>query len=104
MIKICVSTVDAQNLYNEIKQIIESGKHVVVSFEDVELVLPSFLNVAIGQLYGSFSEDTIKAQLKVEKLSACDMEILDLTMNNAKKYHSNKKNYDKAWKVLDCND
>jgi hypothetical protein len=61
------------------------------------MLISVFLNVAIGQLYGSFSEDIVRSQLKVEGLSSDDMELLKRVVDNAKKYYSNKDSYDDAW-------
>ncbi len=68
------------------------------------MLISLFLNVAIGQLYGSFSEDIVRSQLKVEGLSSDDMELLKRVVDNAKKYYSNKNSYDDAWLEEDDNE
>ncbi|OQX28997.1 MAG: hypothetical protein B0D92_06045 [Spirochaeta sp. LUC14_002_19_P3] len=101
---LCISTEDSQKVFEKVEQLVKAGKHVTISFENVTMLISLFLNVAIGQLYGSFSEDVIRTQLKVEGLSSDDMELLKHVVNNAKKYYSNKKAYDDAWLEEDSNE
>lgn len=58
------------------------------------MLISLFLNVAIGQLYGTFDEQTIRNQLRVEGLEQDDKELLKIVVDNAKKYYSNKQSYD----------
>lgn len=101
---LCISEEDGQKVYRKIEQLLRAGKHVTISFENVTMLISLFLNVAIGQLYGSFSEDTVRTQLKVEGLSSDDMELLKRVVDNAKKYYSNRKSYDEAWLEEDNNE
>jgi len=102
--KLCISAEDGQKVYGKIEQFIRSGKKITISFENVTMLISLFLNVAIGQLYGSFSQEAIRNQLKVEGLSSDDMELLKRVVDNAKKYYSNKKSYDEAWMEEDENE
>lgn len=95
--QICISAEDGQKVFGKVEQLVKAGKHVTISFENVSMLISLFLNVAIGQLYSSISEEAIRAQLKVEGLSSDDMELLKRVVDNAKKYYSNKKSYDDAW-------
>ncbi len=95
--KLCISAEDGQKVYDKIEQLIRSEKNITISFNNVTMLISLFLNVAIGQLYGSFGEDAIRNQLKVEGLSSDDMELLKHVVDNAKKYYSNQRSYDDAW-------
>jgi hypothetical protein len=101
---LCISAEDGQKVFDKVEQLVTTGKQVTISFENVTMLISLFLNVAIGQLYGSFSEDSIRTQLKVEGLSSDDMELLKRVVDNAKKYYSNKKSYDDAWLEEDNNE
>ncbi len=101
---LCISAEDGQKVFGKVEQLVKGGKQVTISFENVTMLISLFMNVAIGQLYGSFSEETIRAQLKVEGLSPDDMELLKRVVDNAKKYYSNKKSYDNAWLKEDNNE
>jgi hypothetical protein len=101
---LCISAEDGQKLFGKVEQLVKDGQQVTLSFENITMLISLFLNVAIGQLYGSFSEDTIRAKLKVDGLSSDDMELLKRVVDNAKKYYSNKKSYDDAWLEEDDNE
>jgi len=102
--QLCISAEDAQKVFGKVEQLVRAGKQVTISFENVTMLISLFLNVAIGQLYGSFREDTVRGHLKVEGLSSDDMELLKRVVDNAKKYYSNKESYDDAWLEEDDNE
>ncbi len=94
---LCISAEDGQKVFEKTKQLILSGRKITISFENATMLISLFLNVAIGQLYESLSEEAIRTHLKVEGLSPDDMELLKRVVDNAKKYYSNKESYDDAW-------
>ena len=96
---LCISAEDGQKVFAKLAPLIKEGKHVTISFERVTTLISLFLNAAIGQLYGSFSEDQVRAQLKVAGLADDDLEILKRVVDNAKKYYTNPQQYDEAWKT-----
>jgi len=101
---LCISAEDGQKIFGKVEKLLKEGKLVTISFENVTMLISLFLNVAIGQLYSSFSEEDIRSQLKVEGLSSDDMELLKRVVENAKKYYSNKESYDNAWLEEDDNE
>ena len=94
---LCISAEDGQKVFSKVKPLVEDGKEVVISFENVEMLISLFLNVSIGQLYGHFSEEDIRAKLSVEGLLPDDMMLLKHVVDNAKKYYANRASYDAAW-------
>lgn len=94
---LCISAEDGQKVFEKIKQFLDNEQRVTVSFEKVTMLISLFLNAAIGQLYGSFSEERIRNCLKVTGLAPEDLEILKKVVDNAKKYYSNPQGYDTAW-------
>lgn len=96
--QLCISAEDGQKVFEKVLPLLKDGKPVIISFDHVGMVISLFLNVAIGQLYGSFSEDEVRALVRVEGLSGDDMELLKRVVDNAKKYYSNPKGYDAAWR------
>lgn len=95
--KICISGEDGQKVFEKAEKLLRDGKCILISFDNVEMLISLFLNVAIGQLYGVFPEEVIRNQVKVEGLVDDDMELLKRVVDNAKKYYANKKDYDQAW-------
>ncbi len=95
---LCISAEDGQKVFDKVEALFKDDKSVIISFDRVNMLISLFLNVAIGQLYGSFSEDEIRAKLQVDGLSGDDMELLKRVVDNAKRYYANPKQYDDAWR------
>jgi len=83
---LCISIEDGQKVFDKVESLLKTDKKVIISFNDVTFLIPVFLNVAIGQLYSRFSEDTIRSMVSVEGLSVDDMNNLKLVVDTAKKY------------------
>lgn len=94
---LCISAEDGQKVFEKIKQFLDNEQRVMVSFEKVTMLISLFLNAAIGQLYGSFSEERIRKFVEVTGLAPEDLVILKQVVDNAKKYYSNPQGYDAAW-------
>lgn len=94
---LCISAEDGQKVFEKVESLLKTGKQVTISFDRVTMLISLFLNVAIGQLYGSFSEGEVRSMVQVEGLSGDDMELLKRVVDNAKKYYANPKGYDAAW-------
>ena len=94
---LCISAEDGQKVFDKVEALFKEGRKVIISFDRVSMLISLFLNVAIGQLYGSFGEDEIRAKLQVEGLSGDDMELLKRVVDNAKRYYANPQQYDAAW-------
>jgi transcriptional regulator len=96
---LCISAEDGQKIFDKIEPLLKDGKPITISFEHVSVLVSLFLNAAIGQLYGSFSEEEVRALVQVEGLSVDDLELLKHVVDNAKKYYANPKGYDSAWQA-----
>ncbi len=94
---LCISSEDGQRIFETIAPLIDEGKQVILSFKGVSMLISLFLNTAVGQLYGKFSDLEVRNQLDVEGLAADDLELLQGVVDNAKRYYSNPQEYDKAW-------
>ena len=93
----CVSAEDGQRLYEKIAPLIRQGEPVTLSFRGVDTVISAFLNAAIGQLYGEFSDKLVKELVSVEELSDVDMQLVDRVAENAILYFANADQFDRAW-------
>ena len=102
--QVCVSADDGQRVHDKIAPLLREGRKVMVSFEQVETLISAFLNAAIGQLYGEFSEDRIHELLSVSNLDPDDLAVLKRVVENAKRYFANKPAVDRAWKEEVGND
>ena len=84
---ICVAASDGNKVHDAIKAEIDRGSRVTISFSGVTRMTTAFLNAAVGQLYGEFTEEHIRRQLAppvdVEKLA---LHRLKLVVDRAKKF------------------
>lgn len=101
---LCVSAEDGQRVHDKVAPLLRDGNKVVLSFEQVETLISAFLNAAVGQLYGEFAEDRIRELLSVRDMDADDLAVLKRVIDNAKKYFSNPKAFDEAWREEMGND
>jgi STAS-like domain of unknown function (DUF4325) len=83
---LCVASDDGQKVFERIQAALDAGHPVTVSFKNVTSLTSAFLNAAIGQLYGRFSEKDIKAKLKVAHLAQEDLALLKRVVDTAKAY------------------
>ena len=83
---ICVSSDDGEKIFKAVLSVLKQGNNVVISFAGVEDLTTVFLNAAIGQLYGQFSEEEIRARLSVIDASNQDLETLKHSIDRAKEY------------------
>ena len=93
---LCVASSDGQKVYERLNAALETDREVVLLFHNVTTLTSAFLNAAIGQLYGTFSEEQIRAQLKVEDMEQDDLALLKRVVDNAKLYFKDRKRFDKV--------
>lgn len=93
---LCVASDDGQRVHDRIATALKEGSSVTVSFLNVSSLTSAFLNAAIGQLYGSFTEDQIRSKLKVKDIEPEDLALLKRVVETAKQYFKNPKRFNKA--------
>ncbi len=91
---LCVSSGDGQKVYERLAPVIEQGRGAVLSFRNVALLTSAFLNTAIGQLYGKFDEEQIRASLNVADMEPDDAELLKRVVETAKRYFKDPEGHD----------
>lgn len=93
---LCVASDDGQKVYDRLDAALKADRIVSLSFHNVTTLTSAFLNAAIGQLYGTFSEEHIRTQLKVEDMEQDDLALLKRVVDNAKLYFKDPKRFDKV--------
>ncbi len=86
---LCVASDDGEKVYERIWKAIKQERAVALSFINITIMSPTFLNVAIGQLYGVFSEEEIRAKLTVKDVEPEDLVLLKRVVETAKAYFKN---------------
>ena len=77
---------DGERVYSRIVESLHTAHRVEISFDRVELTIPAFLNVAIGQLLSEFPAGELRDRVSFVDLTAEDRALLRLVVDNAKKY------------------
>lgn len=93
---LCVASDDGQRVFERIASALKEERIVTLSFLNISSLTSAFLNAAIGQLYGSFREEQIRAQLKVKDIQPDDLALLKRVVDTAKEYFKDPKRFDKA--------
>lgn len=93
---LCVASNDGQKVYDRLAAALKAERRVVLSFHNVSTMTSAFLNSAVGQLYEAFSEEQIRALLKVEDMEPDDLELLKRVIDTAKLYFQDRQRFDQA--------
>lgn len=93
---LCVASDDGQKVHDRIALALREGWRVTVSFLNVTSLTSAFLNAAIGQLYGSFTEEQIRSLLKVQDIQPDDLALLKRVVETAKQYFKDPKRFQQA--------
>nr|VFK40326.1 MAG: protein of unknown function (DUF4325) [Candidatus Kentron sp. SD]VFK45979.1 MAG: protein of unknown function (DUF4325) [Candidatus Kentron sp. SD] len=93
---LCVASGDGQKVHDRIALALGKDRNVSISFLNISTLTSAFLNAAIGQLYGRFSEERIRARLKVEDAQPDDLALLKRVVETAKQYFKDPARFDQA--------
>lgn len=93
---LCVAAGDGQKVYDRLAAAIREGRRATLSFHNVSTLTSAFLNAAVGQLYGEFSEEQIRASLTVQDMAPDDLALLKRVVETAKEYFKDPQRFDQA--------
>ena len=85
-----ISSDEAEKIYSMLHGILEKRGKVVLDFSGISLLISSFLNSAVGRLYGEFKQDLIDRSVAYENMDSRDEYILERVIGRAKNYYENK--------------
>jgi hypothetical protein len=93
---LCVASSDGEKVFDRLDAALKEGQSVTLSFRNVTTLTSAFLNAAIGQLYGKFSEEKIRSLLNVQDMEQDDMALLKRVVETAKQYFKDPQKFDQA--------
>jgi hypothetical protein len=93
-----ISTEEGEQLFSLIEQELRKSNNVTLDFSNINIIVSTFLNASIGQLYGKYDSDFIKEHLTVENMSSEDLAVLKKVTDRAKEYFSDKNNLEDFFK------
>lgn len=89
-----VSTEEGELLFSKIEDAFSKEYQVTLDFDNIEIIVSTFLNASIGQLYGKFTTEYIQNNLSLKNMSDDDLDILKLVTDRAKEYFQDKNRFD----------
>ena len=92
----CVASNDGQKVHKHLDAALRANQEVVLSFHNITALTKPFLTAAIGELYGTFSEEKIRSLLKIEDAEPKDLALLDRVLRSAKLYFEDPKRFNRA--------
>ena len=84
---LCISSKDGDKLYEKIKEILNDGGRVRLSFKGIDIIIAAFLNGAIGRLFGIFDKKKIHESVRVRDIKEGDLLIIKAVADNAIRYY-----------------
>lgn len=93
----CISADDGEKVFKQLQQAIKQQIKIKISFKNIKILTPAFLNSAIGQMYKDYTEE-MKKYCSVEEMSDADKRLLKLVIENAKSYYSDPKKFSQSVK------
>lgn len=93
----CVAAVDGQRVYAAINKCVADKDRVIISFSGVTRMTTAFLNAAVGQLYGEFSESEIRKYLAPPiDFEDWHLRRLKIVVDRAKQYFSDETKFEEV--------
>lgn len=86
-----VSSGDGELLFKLISKALKNRARVILDFNNIDLITSTFLNAAVGQLYGTFKNPDLKRQLAVTNMANDDLVLLKKVVDRAKAYFADRK-------------
>lgn len=96
----CVASSDGQKICEHLTAALKVDRNIALSFRNVTTLTAAFLNAAIGQLYGIFSEEQIRSRLKVVDMETDNLALLSRVVETTKLYFKDPQRFDQIIKEI----
>ncbi|MYA57922.1 DUF4325 domain-containing protein [Candidatus Poribacteria bacterium] len=95
----CVASGDGQKIHKHLDAALRANQDVVLSFHNVTALTTPFLTAAVGELYGTFSEEKIRSLLKVEDIEPDDLAFLESVVRDVKLYFKDPQKFNQIFQI-----
>ena len=94
--ELAVSTEKGELVFNELDARLKNKEKVVIDFKGVDLIIPAFLNSAIGKLYSKniYTTEFLNEHIKLENIEEEDVSLFKDVITRAKEYFEDKENFE----------
>lgn len=93
-----ISVDDGNSIFNKIDKSLNSGLKVNLDFQDTDFMITAFINAAIGQLYGTYSDEFLQENLKLINVKPEDALLFHQVGQRAKEFFENPVAFEKSIK------
>jgi hypothetical protein len=93
-----ISTEEGSQLFYIMDRLFTESKDVCLDFKDINIIVSTFLNASIGQLYSKYDSAFLKEHLVVVNMTRDDLNILKKVTDRAKEYFANKEGFENTLK------
>ena len=101
---ICVASTDGAKVYRLLSRAIARAKKekrkVVLSFRNVEILMPAFVGGVMWRLYKKYSEAEVRRLVQVEDMREEDAYMIESVARKAKFYYEDPAHYRRVWKNI----
>jgi DNA-binding transcriptional MerR regulator len=84
---ICSEKKDGRKVFEEIFRLLKENANIILSFKDITILTPQFLNVALGELYGCLDYNIIDTHISIQDATIKQIEQIQQAVKTAKKYY-----------------
>ena len=96
-----ISVDDGNIIFGMIDNSLNSGLKINLDFQDINFMTTVFLNAAIGQLFGKYSDEFLQENLKLLNVKPEDECLIKQVIERAKEYFANPVDFEKGIKEYD---
>jgi len=93
---LAVATEDGEAVYKGIEAALAEKRDVDLDFQGIKTLTSTFLNAAIGQLYGKFDSPFLREHIRIVNMAPEDQATLKRVVERAKDYFKNKDRMEKG--------
>jgi len=93
----CPTDADAEKLFLAIQEQFHHGNNVILSFDGLDFILPTFLKFSICRLLLEYSEEEIRSRVQVTNMKESDRVELDYVLKRAVAYYENPEKFHEAF-------
>ncbi len=83
----CIESGDGEHVFSVINRALDSGKQVLLSFNNIDIVTTAFLNPAIGRLLEKHAKSEIYSRIIFSDISESDMIKVERVIETAELYY-----------------
>ena len=91
---------DGTRIYQKIDAAISNGRSITLDFQSIDLIIPAFLNAAIGQLYSKYSDENLNSKIELKNIKPEDDRLIKKGIERVKEFMNNRADFEETMNGL----